>query len=343
MKKVGWGVMGAGGIALRRTIPDGLICASNAMLVAVQNPSRVDSIAQTFGVIGVKDEAALLAQPIDAVYIATPVDLHRGQVERAAAAGKHVLCEKPLGLDLREAEVMADACRRAGVKFGVGLMMRFHAGHQLACAMIAGGQLGKPTFARAQLSCWYPLTAGAWRQDPKRSGGGALADLGTHCLDLLEMCFGPIARVSCQVGHLVQGYAVEDSAVVSLTFANGAMGVVDCAFNVPDETVSNRLELYGSEGSLLFENTIGQCEGGTMIFRRRAGAAGYDAQQVREGESQVTLTPDPVNLYRAQIEAFSQAILDDVEPPVSGVHGVRVQRLLQTCYASALDGRSFDV
>ncbi len=343
MKRIRWGVVGACGIAQRRTIPEGIVVSRNAMLAAVFDVSSARPVAEKFGVTCCDTEAELLAQDIDAVYIATPVYLHAEQIARAANAGKHVLCEKPLSLDVVEAERLVKLCAANRVRLGVGLMMRFHACHVEAKSIIDSGQLGKPVLARAQLSCWYPPIANAWRQDPKLGGGGALMDLGCHCIDLLEMFFGPIASVRCQIGNVVQKYAVEDSAVVSLTFANGAMGIVDCLFNVPDESSLNRLELYGSEGSLLCEGTIGQSGDGAIAWRRRAAAAGYDASQSRTDQTTSVLKPEPINTYRAQIEAFSQSILDEKDPPIDGTAGIRVQRLLEACYASAKTGRVIDV
>jgi predicted dehydrogenase len=345
MRKVRWGVIGAGGIAMRRTIPEGILRAGNAELIAIQNPSRVVDIAKQFCVVGVTSERELLAQPIDSVYIATPVHLHVGQIERAAAAGKHVLCEKPLGLNAVEVARVVAACAASNVSLSVGLMMRFHAAHVHLRDMIAAGRLGTPTFIRAQLSCWYPPIENAWRQDPSLGGGGALADLGTHCLDLVESLFGPIAELSCQTANAVHDYPVEDAAVVTIKFASGSLGTIDCLFNVPDDASLNRLEVYGSDGSVLCENTIGQGDGGTMVWRPRdPNAAGYAAEQLREGgQSGRAVTPVRRNTYLALIEAVSKAILDGVASPVDGAVGLRVQRLLDACYESARSGRRIAV
>jgi predicted dehydrogenase len=343
VKQVRWGVLGAGGIARRRTIPEGILAASNATLAAVYDVRDCDAIAKQFGAIPCRDEADLLRQEIDAVYIATPVFQHCDQVKRAAAAGKHVLCEKPLGLSVDEAAQVVDACRAANVKLGVGLLMRFHACHRAAQQMIRDGKLGRPVLGRAQLSCWYPPAEGAWRQQPALGGGGSLVDMGCHCIDLLEMFFGRTTRVWCTTGHLVHDYPSEDTAAVLLEFEGGARGVVDCLFNVPDESVRNRLELYGSEGSLLAEQTIGQGPAGTLCFRPRAGGAGYDAAQQRADAGGQTIVPTPVNTYLAEVEAFSAAILDDRTPPVDGEAGLWSQRVVAACYESARTGRSIEL
>src|SRR5690606_25414334 len=111
---------------------------------------------------------------------------------------------------------------------------------------------------------------------------------------------------------VVQDYPVEDTATVLLEFESGAQGMVDCLFNVPDDCVQNRLELYGSEGSILAAGTLGQDAGGHMVWRSRVRQGGYDAQQARGGDGAVAISPTPVNTYLAQIEAFSDAVLNDM-------------------------------
>ncbi|MDH7503739.1 MAG: Gfo/Idh/MocA family oxidoreductase [Verrucomicrobiota bacterium] len=111
----------------------------------------------------------------------------------------------------------------------------------------SGRRIGvRPVFARAQLSCWYPQIPGAWRQDPAQGGGGAVMDMGGHCIDLLEMFFGPVSAVSCFTNRTVHNYPSEDSAVALLKFANGALGVVDTFFCMPDECSRNQSCLAGN-------------------------------------------------------------------------------------------------
>jgi predicted dehydrogenase len=164
-------------------------------------------------------------------------------------------------------------------------------------------------------------------------------DMGGHCIDLLEMFFGPVRAVSCFTSRTVHGYAAEDSAVASLFFESGALGVVDTFFCVPDEASQNRLELYGSMGSILARNTIGQGAAGEMIAYLGKDATGYDAQQSRAASGGVAITPLPVNPYRAEIEEFSQAILDNREPSNNAQIGLQSQRVLSACYESARTGK----
>jgi predicted dehydrogenase len=258
--KVRWGVIGSGGIARRRTIPEGIMAAQNAILDGVfdANEEAGKSAAEQFKAQRFDSVEALLAGDIDAVYIATPASFHARHVTQAAAARKHVLCEKPLGMTVRETRAMVNACARAGVVLGTAFMMRFTAQHRAARDMIRRGDLGTLVYGRAQLSCWYPPIPGAWRQDPVLGGGGSLIDMGGHCIDLLEMFFGDVVAVSCRIAHLVHSYRSEDSAVTLLEFQGGALATVDSYFCIPDESSRNVLEIYGSRGSILAEGTIGQ-------------------------------------------------------------------------------------
>jgi predicted dehydrogenase len=341
-----WGVVGACGIADRRTIPEGIMPAENAELVAVMDvvPDKLEAIAKKHDAKPYVDSSELYADPdIDAVYIAIPTHLHCQEALKAAAAGKHVLCEKPMAMTLSEAERMIEACRRAKVKLGVGFMMRFHPLHVKLKEMVSAGQLGKLVMGRSQLTCWYPPIPGAWRQNPELGGGGSFIDMGTHCIDVLEMFMGKVARVHAFTNRLVQGYPVEDTALISVMFRSGAVGLVDNHFNVPDEAMLNVLELYGSKGSVMAEGTIGQMSTGKMIARIQAEAKGYAAAQQRTAIQPEEVNGDPRNIYQAEIEEFSRAIEEDKSPPVPGEDGLWNLRIALAAYKSARSGQVIEL
>ena len=345
INQIKWGVIGSGGIARRRTIPEGITQAEHARLVAVYdiNSEANNAVAKEFDAIPVNSIRELLDADIDAVYIASPANLHLEQVITCAKAKKHILCEKPLGMTTEEAETMIMSCREEGVLLGIGLMMRFVSQHQAALKLIQEGKLGKPVYSRAQLSCWYPPIEGAWRQDPSTGGGGSLMDMGSHCIDLLEMFFGEAKSVSCFTNNLVHSYKSEDSAIVSLLFENGALGTVDTCFCIPDNSSKNILELYGSKGSILAKGTIGQGPGGEMVAYLEGDSEGYDAQQARDDGKGLIINPEPVNTYMAEIEEFSCAILDKREPANHFHLGLRSQKVLTACYQSAKTGKTVDI
>jgi len=345
VKRVRWGVIGSGGIARRRTIPEGILPAGNAELVAVYgvNPRTNAEVAREFGARAVQSLDELFGSGVDAIYIASPPDKHLEQTRACAQAGKHVLCEKPLGVTVAQAREMIQVCQEARVTFGTAFMMRFHAQHREALRLVREGRLGQPVFGRAQLSCWYPPMPGAWRQDPAQSGGGSLIDIGGHCIDLLEMFFGRVRAVNCVIRRVVQDYPPEDGAVATLTFENGALGVVDTFFCIPDEASRNVLELYGSQGGIWAAGTIGQESGGEMTACLKGALPGYDALQERPVGGGVPINPVPVNTYRAEIEEFGQAIIEGREPVNSGSLGLRSQEVLAACYESAHRQRQIEI
>ena len=137
---------------------------------------------------------------------------------------------------------------------------------------------------------------------------------------------------------LLLGYVV-----ATLFFENGAIAVVDNFFCIPDNSSKNVLELYGSKGSILAKNTIGQGDSGEMVAFLEADDNGYDAQQERaEGEG-IVIAPEPKNTYRAEIEDFSQAILQGREPANNAEIGLQSQKVLAACYESAATGKALDV
>ena len=340
--KIKWGVIGCGGIAYRRTIP-GMMLSENSELVAVMdtNLEIAEKVQKEFGIKYAFDkELDLLAlEEIDAVYIATPVFCHKEQAILAAQAKKHILLEKPMGLTLSESAEIAELCRKNGVKLGVGLMMRFSAYHQKMKELIQEGVLGTIVSMRAQLTCWYPEIPDNWRQDKARSGGGALMDMGIHCVDLLQYISGTKAEtVTCFAQNQTFSYSAEDSAGLLMKMDNGAIGYVDANFNIPDNAANCRLEFYGTKGSILAEGTIGQEDKGNVTLTISDDEAEYNAQQNRETNGSQALTVDTGNMYEKEISAFANAIINDTEPVITAEDGIFVQKIIESAYKSSDTG-----
>ena len=344
---VKWGVIGACGIAKRRTISEGIIPAKDAELVAVMDidEKEIKELSQKYGGVKyyTKEEDLLKNSDVQAVYIATPVCLHASQVIKAAKAGKHIFCEKQMAMTINECNKMIEVCKKNKVKFSLGYLMRYNVYHRKVKEMLEDGSLGTPVMARAQLSCWYPEIPLAWRQDPAKGGGGSLIDMGTHCIDLLEMFFGKTKAVSCFLANRAFKYPVEDTAIVNLEFQNGVIGIVDNCFSIPDASSKNRLEIYGTKGSILAQGTIGQAPGGEMYAYLEKEEKGYAAEQARTTSTAEKITLTPINTYQAEIEDFSSCIEEDREPPFPGEDGLWNQKVVLACYKSAREKKAISI
>ncbi|MBU4212022.1 MAG: Gfo/Idh/MocA family oxidoreductase [Kiritimatiellae bacterium] len=332
--KIKWGVIGCGGIAARRTIPEFKKMVSNAELVSVMDISaeRARAVAQQFGIPHwCTTEKELLRQSVDAVYIATPPNMHCRQVIQAAKAGKHILCEKPVAVSIREIDRMEAACQAAQVKFMLGFCMHHNVYNKKARDLVQSGALGQMVMGRAELTCWYPPIPGAWRQDLAVSHGGALIDMGTHCLDILEWIMDTrIVEVTGFQDQRTHKYPtpIEDTSTILVRFGNGAHGIIDNYFNIPDAAAQNSLELYGTKGTLIGQGTIGQDPTGKMFSILQAEETGYDANQVRNVEAQrQEYRLEGIGLYGQMIDIFSRCIMDNTAPSITladGRHSVAV-------------------
>ena len=337
-QKVRWGVIGAGGIADRRTIPGMMLC-DNAELVAVMeiNMELAEKCRAKWDCKYAYDnEADLLNNPeIDAVYIASPVFLHAKQAMAAADAGKHILIEKPLAMTSEEGQKVVNYCEAKGVKIAAGLMMRFGAYVQEMKKVIAHGKIGKPVSAYAQFTCWYPDIPGSWRQSKKSGGGGAMMDMGVHCIDLLQYILNTTAKDGAAFHDTLSfQYEVEDSSTVMLRMANGTQCVVQSNFNIPDDAAKWRIEIFGDRGRLVGEGIIGQVDGGTLDAMFLGEQGNYNAQQDKKDGDRQDIAVEFGNTYAREISSFSNSILTGAPLEVPAAQAVQVQRVMEAAYRS---------
>ncbi|MCQ2424450.1 MAG: Gfo/Idh/MocA family oxidoreductase [Clostridia bacterium] len=347
MKKVKWGVIGAGGIADRRTLP-GMMLSQNSELVAVMeiDAARAEELRVKYGAkYAYTNEADLLANPeIEAVYIASPIQCHKAQAIAAAKAGKHFLLEKPAAPTIAEGEEIVAAAKEAGVLAATGFMMRYHAFHQKIREMILRGDIGQVVSARAQLTCWYPEIPGAWRQVKALSGGGALMDMGVHCIDFVEYLSGGKTVQTCGFNDTKTfSYDVDDSSNILIKLDNGVTAYIESHFNLPDDAAFCRMEFYGTAGSILAEGTIGQVEGGRVKAVLSAPAGGYNAAQNRTTSGAVDLEVEFGNMYEKEISSFSDSILNSTPLTVPLEDAIHVQKVVLAAYNASENGKTVNV
>ena len=206
---------------------------------------------------------------VDAVYIGTPPSSHAELTALAAAAGKHVLCEKPIATSVQQARDMIDVCARHAVRLMVCHYQRFNQRHEQIKAWLHAGTIGRVVSVRINFSSYSPPTPGAWRHSRAIAGGGPLMDLGSHCLDLLMYLCGPIETSAVLADTLAYRGDVEDTATMLLQLASGAQATVTTHWSarVPDPDVSNAIEIWGTEGSILAYPLFSKDSSGTLLLR----------------------------------------------------------------------------
>ncbi len=341
MKKVKWGILGAGGIADRRTMP-GMLLADNAEIFAVMeiNMEMAEKLREKYHAAYAYDnEDDLINNPeIDAVYIASPVVCHERQARKCADAGKNMLIEKPVSLNAQISESIVRECEEKGIKAAVGFMMRYNTYHQEMKKLIADGKLGQIVSCHAQFTCWYPEIENSWRQKKATAGGGAMTDLGIHCLDLIEYITGSrIVKVGALSDNMTFKYEVEDACSALFRLDCGAFGTVDANFNIPDDAARCRIEIYGTKGSIRAEGTIGQIDGGDVLVTL-SDTKGYDAMQERSETNDYKMTGADGNMYAREIQSFGESILNGKPVEVPAENAVHIQKVIEAIYKSGETG-----
>jgi predicted dehydrogenase len=321
MQKLRWGLIGCGDIARKRVAP-ALRDAAGSELYAVARAQAdlAEEFAREFGARKhYGDWRELLADPeIDAIYIATPVDLHAEQTIAAARAGKHVLCEKPMALTAADCGRAAAACREAGVKLGIAYYRHFYPLLKRIKQIIASGEIGQPVIARINAFEQFNPAAHEprhWLIEKARSGGGPMMDFGCHRIEVLMNLFGPIARTQAFQDQVRLKRDVEDTAGAFFHFESGAHAalLVSHAAFEPQDT----LDIFGGAGAL----RVPVLTAGQLHIKTPAG---------ERAESH----PPHANLHQPLIEDFVDAIANDREPAVGAEVGREVQRIEELIYAA---------
>ena len=245
---VNWVVVGIGDIAIRRVIPAIQAEPRSALYgLVTRDPAK----AAPFGAVHVWTslEPALADRDVHCVYIATPVFLHAPQTIAALRAGKHVLCEKPMAMDVAEARAMVDAAKETGKTLGVSYYRRTYPKVARGKQLLDAGVIGKPVMAELTSHGWFDGTGPrSWLVDPAKSGGGPLFDIASHRIDLLNFLFGEPKSVTAQLSNAVHRYAVEDNATVMIEYASGVRGIVDVRWH--SKMDRDECRFRGTEGEL---------------------------------------------------------------------------------------------
>lgn len=310
--------------------------ADRVEVVAAYSPTqaRREAFASNYGLPVREDPAAIFDDgSIDAVLILTPPNTHLNLVRRAAAAGKHILLEKPLEISLERAEALVAAADAAGAKLGVVLQHRFRPTGMALADLVRDGRLGAIAGASMQLNNWRPQSYydQPGRGTRARDGGGVLLTQAIHTLDLLISVAGMPAEVTAYaVTSPVHQMETEDLVAGAMRFDNGAIGSLTATTSAypghPDA-----IDIIGTKGMARLEGT-------------RLSAAFHDgsALHLDDGDAGGGTGADPMAFYhhhhRAVLADFLDAVATDGQLRVSGHEALKVHRLIDALLLSAANG-----
>jgi predicted dehydrogenase len=317
--KISWGLIGCGDIARKRIAPalrDSDLCE----LVAVSRAQShlAESFAKEFGArrwyADWRD--LLLDHDIDAVYVATPVHLHAEQTIGAAEARKHVLCEKPMSLNVAECDRMITACQANNVKLGVAYYRHFYPVITRIKQVIASGEIGKPVLVQVNAYEWFDPPADhprSWLLKESIAGGGPMFDFGCHRIEVLIDLFGPPNEVRAVTANALFDREVEDTAAALFRFESGVCGALTVSHAARE--AQDTLDIFGSHGSI---HVPVLNEGNMRVV----------ARQNERNES----LPPASNLHQPLIEDFVAAVTAGREPVVNGEIGRLVAKIEEQIY-----------
>ena len=296
--------------------------------------ARRASFAERFPFALADNLDALLADAsVEAVLILTPPNTHLDLVRRAAAAGKHVLMEKPLEISTERGAALVEACRAAGRKLGVVLQHRFRPAGRRLRELVQAGELGRIVGASAGIRLWRPQSYydQPGRGTLARDGGGVLVTQGIHTLDLLISIAGEVAEVAAYAATTpVHRMETEDLVAAAVRFASGALGTIEATTSA-FPGFPERIEIVGEKGSAVLLGTelkVFLQDGRTVEMQADSSPGGTGADPMAF----------PHDYHRDLIADFLDALDEDREPAVNGEEALKVHRLIDALLESGASG-----
>ena len=342
---LGFAIVGCGMIARFHAQALGTIPDTRVTALVTRNPANAEALNKSAGIdcpIYTELVTALKRPDVQVVIVTTPSGAHMEPAVAAAAAGKHVVVEKPLDITLERCDQIIDACDRHGVKLCTIFPSRFGDANQALKAAVVAGRFGCLTLGETTCKWWRPQSyydEGGWKGTRALDGGGALMNQAIHNIDLLTWLMGPVSHISGFTATLAhERIEVEDTAVGCLRFASGALGVIQAATSV-HPGLPKTIAIHGSSGTAVVEQedvlrwdfTPELPEDVTLRarFAQRVGASG--------GAS----NPAAISHvgHARQLSDFVRAIRTDTLPLIDGREGRKAVEIILALYRSAVSGR----
>lgn len=349
MKALRAGVVGCGNVAGNHAAAYRELPGVELVACCDREPERAARFAARHGGVAVElDE--LFDRDLDVVSVCTPHPTHEDVVVAAAARGVHVLCEKPIAIELGAASRMIGACEAAGVALGVLFQRRFWPSARRVRAAIDDGTLGTPVLGHASVllhrdTSYY--TADVWRGTWATDGGGVLMTQAVHNVDLLQWFMGDVVEVSAAHTAVKHGAAieVEDTAVATLRSASGGLATLS-ASTALEPGLGTRVQVCGRTGASAGIAEYPEGSEGRIDLWAVPGA------EAAESPYGTGLTADlPLNeinaglapFHAAQIADFTAAVREGRDPAVSGREAAKSLAILTALYGSAASGHPASV
>jgi 1,5-anhydro-D-fructose reductase (1,5-anhydro-D-mannitol-forming) len=326
-----WGLVGASTIAAEHMIDAFRANDGDAVAVMSSNADRAAQYAAKHGIGKATTDLRALVEDknVEAVYVSTTNELHRDQVFAAAAAGKHVLCEKPLALTLADARAMVAECHTRGVVMGTNHHLRNAATHRAMRNAIKAGRIGKPLFARVFHAVYLPPHLQGWRIEQPNAGGGVILDITVHDADTLRFVLDDepqsVTAMSSR-GGMAQA-SLEDGVMGVVRFSSGLLAQFHDAFTAKYATTG--FEVHGDQGSLIARDCMTQAPKGDVLLR---SAAGEEALKL-----------DHEKLYVRSVRLFQGAVEGRGPPSATGEDGVKSLSVALSTLEAARSGAAVPI
>lgn len=288
----------------------------------------------------------LLDLGLDIISVCTPHPTHEDVVLQAAAAGVHVLCEKPIAIELASAERMVKACGDAGVKLGVLFQRRFWPAAQRIRAAIDDGTLGRPIMGQCSVMLYREpeyYSRDAWRGTWANDGGGVLMTQAIRYIDLLQWFMGDVAEVYGKITTYKHGghIEVEDSATAVISFTSGAMATLEASTAV-SPSLGVQVRITGETGASASLTEFPEGSDGRVDLWAVSGTVSTEPAYPEGMQGNVPLERINGQLiphHTSQVKDFVQAVREGGEPAITGRDATKALRILLAVYESSRTGK----
>lgn len=331
-KTLNFGIVGYGSIAEHHIKSIQALEDCALLAVTSSNPEKRKQIVEKYQVQAFATVEEMVAlEALDVVCICTPNGFHLEPCLAAAKAGKHIITEKPLEINVDRCQQMIDACEEAGVILSCIFQNRYIPGYQKVLELVKGGHLGQLILANAYVK-WFRspeyYANNGWRGTLKGDGGAALITQSIHYIDQLINLMGPVKSVIGKTKTLYHKIEGEDIGTAILEFENGAIGTIEGSTAIY-AGFPEKLEVHGTEGSLVLE-------AGEIVEAKFKSDVALDLNQA-SGTTSASSNPNAVDvaLHIEQFKHIVEAIRSNVQPEVNGHEAIKSIRVLNAIYESS--------